>query len=352
VSHPPTPPAPVLVVVDRSSSGAAVRYGAGEALRSDRPLRLVHVAPPDDSWLRTVGLDSLRRALAMADAEVVGRVPLSSALLRGGSLHETAREAATAAVVVLEQLRPGAQRRPTESVAAALAAVTDTPVVVVPANWVERHRGVVTVGLDPDAADDTAVRAAMALARLRNSVLTVVVAGTANRAPTEARLERLGGDACDLALEVTSAAPAAALETAAASSDVMVVGRHRPRVPDESRVGSLAAELLARVSCPVLLTAPGHVHSPPAAAGATTPEEEYAMYAQVGDRIVVRSTHLDGPSRDGEVIEVEREDGRPPYRVRWSDNGHESLFFPGPDAYIDRTGPSYEPEYDLPAHAG
>jgi hypothetical protein len=76
------------------------------------------------------------------------------------------------------------------------------------------------------------------------------------------------------------------------------------------------------------------------------------MYAHVGDRIIVRSTHLDGPIRDGEVIEVEHEDGRPPYRVRWSDDGHESLFFPGPDAYIDRAGPSYQPEYDLPAHAG
>ena len=76
------------------------------------------------------------------------------------------------------------------------------------------------------------------------------------------------------------------------------------------------------------------------------------MYAHVGDRIVVRSIHLGGPIRDGEVIGVEREDGRPPYRVRWSDNGHESLFFPGPDAYIDRTGPSYEPEYDVPAQAG
>jgi nucleotide-binding universal stress UspA family protein len=179
-------------------------------------------------------------------------------------------------VVVLEQLRPGAHRRPTESVAAALAAVTDTPVVVVPTDWVERHRGVVTVGLDLEAADDTAVRAAIALARLRNSVLRVVVAGSANRADADARLERLGGDGCDLALEVTSAAPAAALEAAAASSDLMVIGRHLPQLPGQSRLGSLAQELLARVSCPVLLTAPGHVHSPPAAAGGTTHEEEYA----------------------------------------------------------------------------
>ena len=76
------------------------------------------------------------------------------------------------------------------------------------------------------------------------------------------------------------------------------------------------------------------------------------MYAQVGDRIVIRSVHVDGPVRDGEIIEVEHADGRPPYRVRWSDDGHESLFFPGPDARIDREGPSYPPEYDEPAQAG
>jgi hypothetical protein len=62
------------------------------------------------------------------------------------------------------------------------------------------------------------------------------------------------------------------------------------------------------------------------------------MHARVGDRIVIRSRHLDEPVRDGEVLEVEHEDGSPPYRVRWSDNGHESLFFPGPDALIDSTG--------------
>lgn len=58
------------------------------------------------------------------------------------------------------------------------------------------------------------------------------------------------------------------------------------------------------------------------------------MHAAPGDRIVVRSRTLDGPVRDGEVLEVEHEDGSPPYLVRWSDTGHESLFFPGPDAYI------------------
>lgn len=59
------------------------------------------------------------------------------------------------------------------------------------------------------------------------------------------------------------------------------------------------------------------------------------MYAHKGDRIVIRSQHVGGPVRDAEILEVEQEDGSPPYRVRWSDNGHEALFFPGPDAVID-----------------
>jgi hypothetical protein len=76
------------------------------------------------------------------------------------------------------------------------------------------------------------------------------------------------------------------------------------------------------------------------------------MHAFIGDRIVVRRTNLGGPGRDGEIIEVERENGRPPYRVRWSHTGHVSLFFPGPDAYVDRGDRSNQPEYDVTAQAG
>ena len=58
------------------------------------------------------------------------------------------------------------------------------------------------------------------------------------------------------------------------------------------------------------------------------------MHAQVGDQIVIRSAHVDEPMREGEVLEVRGPDGAPPYRVRWSDTGHEALFFPGPDATV------------------
>ena len=59
------------------------------------------------------------------------------------------------------------------------------------------------------------------------------------------------------------------------------------------------------------------------------------MIATVGDRLVVRSQHLDGPVRDGEILEVRGDAGAPPYVVRWSDTGHEALVFPGPDAYVE-----------------
>ena len=59
------------------------------------------------------------------------------------------------------------------------------------------------------------------------------------------------------------------------------------------------------------------------------------MQARVGDRIVIRGHRVGQPLRDGEVLEVRGSDGGPPYIVRWEDNGHETLFFPGSDADIE-----------------
>jgi hypothetical protein len=58
-----------------------------------------------------------------------------------------------------------------------------------------------------------------------------------------------------------------------------------------------------------------------------------AMQANKGDRVIIR--HQSGqPDRDGEVLEVRGANGAPPYVVRWEDSGHETYFFPGPDATI------------------
>ena len=62
------------------------------------------------------------------------------------------------------------------------------------------------------------------------------------------------------------------------------------------------------------------------------------MQAAAGDRIIVRGVHVDDPNRDGEILEVRGADGGPPYLVRWSDTGHEGLFFPGPDTVVHHHG--------------
>jgi hypothetical protein len=58
------------------------------------------------------------------------------------------------------------------------------------------------------------------------------------------------------------------------------------------------------------------------------------MRAAPGDRIVIRSHRIGEPDRDGEVLEARGPSGSAPFLVRWEDSGHESLFFPGVDAYV------------------
>ena len=57
------------------------------------------------------------------------------------------------------------------------------------------------------------------------------------------------------------------------------------------------------------------------------------MRCCTGDQIIVETTTLDTPRRQGEVIEVIGQGEREHYRVRWQD-GHESVYFPGPDARV------------------
>ena len=59
------------------------------------------------------------------------------------------------------------------------------------------------------------------------------------------------------------------------------------------------------------------------------------MKANVGDRIVVRGHQVGERERHGEIVEVHGADGTPPYLVRWLDDGHEGLVFPGSDVTIE-----------------
>ncbi len=57
------------------------------------------------------------------------------------------------------------------------------------------------------------------------------------------------------------------------------------------------------------------------------------MQASVGDRILVHGRTVGAAEREGEIIEVRGENGRPPYRVRFAGDT-ERLIFPGPDCEV------------------
>jgi hypothetical protein len=59
------------------------------------------------------------------------------------------------------------------------------------------------------------------------------------------------------------------------------------------------------------------------------------MKARAGDRLVLEGIHVGDPRRVGIVLDVPHADGSPPYTVRWLDNGHEALVFPGSDARVE-----------------
>jgi len=58
------------------------------------------------------------------------------------------------------------------------------------------------------------------------------------------------------------------------------------------------------------------------------------MKANVGDWLIVESREEGHPARRGEIVAVRHEDGSPPFTVRWTDDDHEGLVFPGPDARV------------------
>jgi hypothetical protein len=58
------------------------------------------------------------------------------------------------------------------------------------------------------------------------------------------------------------------------------------------------------------------------------------MRAIVGDELIVRGRHVGDTDRQGVIMEIHGEDGAPPYLVRWKD-GHESLFTPSSDTFVE-----------------
>ncbi len=64
------------------------------------------------------------------------------------------------------------------------------------------------------------------------------------------------------------------------------------------------------------------------------------MHASVGDHVVVRGHRVGDVERHGEVVAVHGPNGAPPFTVRWAPDGHEGVYFPGPDSVVVPAGPA------------
>ncbi len=67
------------------------------------------------------------------------------------------------------------------------------------------------------------------------------------------------------------------------------------------------------------------------------------MHASAGDRLIIKGHRLGERDRDAMILAVRGKAGMPPYLVRWEDDGHESLLFPGSDAEVHHYAPSRKP---------
>jgi hypothetical protein len=58
------------------------------------------------------------------------------------------------------------------------------------------------------------------------------------------------------------------------------------------------------------------------------------MQAHVGDELIVRGHHIGQADRKGIVVEAHGPDSTQPFLVKWDDDGHTTLFFPGSDCFV------------------
>jgi hypothetical protein len=59
------------------------------------------------------------------------------------------------------------------------------------------------------------------------------------------------------------------------------------------------------------------------------------MRVAAGDLLLIKGRHAGEPDLRVRVVETHGENGTPPWRVRWGEEGHEGLLFPGAEAVIE-----------------
>lgn len=265
---------PLVVGVDGSESSLqAVDWAAGEAVRHDVPLHIVHAAAPgqDPSNLIATASDRARAQApaALLSSEVFHNDPAST-------LVSTGRNAF--AVVLGSRGLGDLAGMLLGSVSLAVAARADCPVVVVRGGAEHRNArfGTVVVGVEDGEGSGTAVQFAFREAHVRRCRLVAVHAWSApfggvceapgpsehafeahRRPPGQVLDDALRGpaehyrDAALLSRRVVEAPTRQALLEAASDADLLVVGARKRRGHLGLQLGLTNHAVLHHAPCPI-----------------------------------------------------------------------------------------------------
>lgn len=287
---------PVVLAVGHDPVDAALAFAADEAVRAGARLHLVHVlhelaqgpgsAVVVETDLVVAGRGLLNAVLERATDLVSGQVPVTTELRSGWIVHTLVRLSTDARMVVLQHRELSAAKRLiTRSVASGVAARVRIPVASVPSGWTPPPAASrVVVGIDEAAQSREVLRAAAAAARSRGAPLTVLHTWSLEQpygfvviSPEEdERLERratkeIRAELTTLAdelrgvtvtIEARHAHAADALVAAGRDSELLVLGRHDPRLPLGSHLGPVVRAVLRDTVAPVLLVDPRGVPEP------------------------------------------------------------------------------------------
>lgn len=284
---------PVIVAVGPGPTNAALAFAAEEATFTGSPLMLVHVVHleprgPESAVLaerdhERVGRQALTAALEHARELVPEGAVVTAELLLGPVVATLAEAASHAQMIVLQRRDLSSVRRVlTRSRSSGVAARARVPVVSVPEHWSPERRHVggpaVTVGVDVAERSLEVLRAAAAATRRRGAVLHIVhawdlleayyditisdnaVEEWTKRAASElqAAVDSLGDEMRGVTyqLDIRRGPVADMLLDEGLTSELLVIGRHDPRVPLGSHLGPVARAVLREAVCPVLLVDP------------------------------------------------------------------------------------------------
>lgn len=285
-------PNPIVVAVGHDPIDGALAFAAGEAVRSECGLHLVHVVHllaqgPGMSLVAETNLEHAGRLALNAAVErardVVEGVPVTTDLRVGGVVPTLVEVAETSRMIVLQRRDLSSLMRiVTRSVSSGVAAHAHVPVVSVPSRWQPRRTPgdlpTVTVGVDVAERSAQVLRAAAAEARSRGAVLRVLHAWKSPSAyddivltraeskqwtarataEVQAVIHALGDEVAGVPIRIEAPCTYAAdaLIGASRETTLLVIGRHDPLVPVGSHLGPIARAVLREAECPVLLVDP------------------------------------------------------------------------------------------------